>query len=259
MWNIIKIEWLKVKYYRTFWIFLGLGILVIPAANAIVQDINSRVPKQVQQVLGRSLYDYPIVWQTVAFVNSFSIVILGFLVLTLVTNEFSYKTHRQHIIDGWERREFILAQLFWVVSLSVLAFVTAVLTALYFGAVYGKEPFTLEGFRFMWYYGLQVVLSLSLALLVGVLVKRTGLAIVIYLAYVMFIEQLLVMILKRTMGEVSGLLPLQTADELVPIPVVDKLIPVSGPLEAHVYLLALLIYIVLSIGIVFRKMLRTDL
>ncbi|MVT11916.1 ABC transporter permease [Chitinophaga tropicalis] len=259
MLNIIKIEWLKVKYYRTFWIFLGLAVLIIPAVNAIVQDVNSRIPKQIQQALGRSIYDFPIVWQTVAYVSSFTTVIFGFLLLTLVTNEFSFKTHRQHVIDGWERRELVLSKLFWVVAFSVIALLVSALTAAYFGAVYGKESFSLEGFRFLFYYFLQVMLSLCLALLLGVLVKRTGLAIVLYLAYVMVLEQLVVMTLKRFVGDIGGLMPLQTADELLPLPVVDKLVPLAGPLDTYVYLTALLAYIGLSLWWVFHKMLRTDL
>lgn len=259
MLNIIRIEWLKVRNYRTFWIFLGLAILIIPVSNAIVQDVNSRIPKQVQELVGRSIYDFPIVWQTVAFVSSYTTVIFGLLLLTLVTNEFSFKTFRQHVIDGMERRELVLSKIFWIAVLSLTGFLVSTLTAFYYGAVYGREAFSLEGFRFLLYYFLQVVLSLCLALLLGVLVKRTGLAIVLYLAYVMVIEQGVVMLLKRFVGDVGGLMPLQTADELVPIPVVDKFVPLAGPMEPYVYLTVLLAYIGLSLWCVFFKVLRTDL
>ena len=85
MLHIIKIEWLKVKNYRTFWILLILAIVIIPASNMIVADVVSRIPKQASAILGKSFYDFPVVWQTVANVDSFTSVIFGLLLLTLVT------------------------------------------------------------------------------------------------------------------------------------------------------------------------------
>jgi len=260
MQHIIKIEWLKVKNYRTFWVFIGLGLLAIFAPNYIIHDIFDRnMPAEAQKLLGQSLYDFPVAWQTVASVNSYTSGIFSLLLITLVTNEFSYKTHRQNVIDGWERSDFVLSKLFWVISLSVLTFVASLITVLFFGVVYGKTAFSFEGCRYLGYYFLQVVVSLNLALLVAMLVKRTGLAIILFLGYIMFIEQILVSIIKRFLGNVGGLLPLQAADELLPFPIVEKMVKFSGPYDSSVYLTALVAYIVLIVWLVFRRMLRTDL
>jgi ABC-2 type transport system permease protein len=260
MLQIIRIEWLKVKNYRTFWILLALAVIIIPASNLIVQDISNRIPKQVQTLLGTSAYDFPLVWQSVANVNSYTSAIFALLLLTLITNEFTFKTHRQNIIDGWERRDFVFAKLFWVLALSVLALVISVLTAVFFGMFYGKSAFSFEGIYYLGYYFLQILLSLSLALLLGVLVKRAGLAIVIYLGYVMIFEQLLVVTLKRYVGSVGGLLPLQTADELLPFPVIGKLLPNAvQPYDDSIYLIALLGYIAVALWLIFRRLLKADI
>lgn len=260
MLQIIKIEWLKVKNYRTFWVFIGLGLLAMLAPNFIIHDIFVKnIPKEAQQLLGQSMYDFPLVWQTVASVNSYTSGIFSLLVITLVSNEFNYKTHRQNVIDGWERRDFVLSKLFWVVALALLAFLTSLFAVLIFGGVYGKAPFSMEGSRFLGYYFLQVLVSLCLALLVGMLVKRTGLAIILFLGYIMFIEQILVSIVKRFFGNIGGLFPLQAGDELLPFPIVEKLVKFSGPYDSVVYLTALVAYIALFVWLVFRRMLRTDL
>ena len=39
MLQIIKIEWLKVKNYRTFWVFIVLSLLSVLAPNFIIHDI----------------------------------------------------------------------------------------------------------------------------------------------------------------------------------------------------------------------------
>jgi ABC-2 type transport system permease protein len=260
MLQIIKIEWLKVKSYRTFWVFIGLGLLAILAPNFVIHDIfANRIPQEAQKLLGQSMYDFPLVWQTVASVNSYTSGIFSLLVITLVSNEFNYKTHRQNIIDGWERKDFVLSKLFWVVSLSLLAFLTSLIAVFIFGGLYGQAPFSLDGCRYLGYYFLQLLVSLSLALLVGMVIKRTGLAIILFLGYIMFIEQLLVSIVKRFFGNVGGLFPLQAGDELLPFPMVEKIVKFSGPYDSTVYLATLVAYIGLFAWLVFRKMLRTDL
>lgn len=260
MLQIIKIEWLKVKNYRTFWVFLALGLLAILAPNFIIHDIFiKRIPPEAQKLLGQSIYDFPLVWQTVASVSSYTSGIFSLLLITLVTNEFTYKTHRQNIIDGWERSEFVISKLFWVVSLALLAFLASLAAVFIFGGVYGKTAFSFENSSYLFYYLLQVIVSLSLALLLAMLVKRTGLAIILFLGYVMFLEQLLVSIVKHYFGNIGGLFPIQAADELLPFPIVEKLVKISGPYDSTVYLAVLVAYITLIIWLVFRKMLRTDL
>ncbi|SHM12031.1 ABC transporter permease [Chitinophaga sp. CF418] len=265
MLQIIKIEWLKVKNYRTFWVFIALGLLSILAPNFIIHDVFiRRIPKDAQKLLGQPIYDFPLVWQTVASVGSYTSGIFGLLLITLVTNEFTYRTHRQNIIDGWDRRDFVLSKLFWVVSLALVAFLTSLIAVFIFGGIYGSAPFSLENSHYLFYYLLQVIVSLLLALLLAMLVKRTGLAIILFVGYVMFLEQLLVFIAKRNFGNIGGLFPLQAGDELLPFPVLEKVEKLAdpnyrGPYDNEVYLATLIIYIALIIWVVFRRMLRTDL
>lgn len=258
MLQIIRTEWLKVKSYRTFWVLLLLAVISIPAANFIVAEITETIREESQNKIPVNLYDFPLIWQTMTWINSFMTAVFGFPLLILVTNEFTYKTHRQNIIDGWERRQFVLAKLFWWLTFGVLALVITLVFGIIIGLGYASQPLSFEDSRFLLYYFLQIEVSLAIALLIAVLVRRAGLAIVLYLAYIMLMEQLLVMIIKRNVGEIGGLLPLQAADELIPFPIVEKLILNTNKYDDSVYLMMLIVYIVLMIFLVFRKMQKTD-
>ena len=258
MLQIIRTEWLKVKSYRTFWVLLILAVASIPAANFIVAEITKTVREQAQNKIPVNLYDFPLVWQTMSWINSFMTAVFGFPLLILVTNEFTYKTHRQNVIDGWERKEFVLAKLFWWLAFGVLALVITVVSGTILGLAYASHPFSFEDSRFLLYYFLQVEVSMGIALLISVLVRRAGLAIVLYLAYITLLDQLLVLVIKRNVGEIGGLLPMQAADELIPFPIIDKFIPDTNRYDDSVYLMMLLVYIALMIFLVFRKMLKTD-
>ncbi|KAA2240632.1 hypothetical protein F0L74_31270 [Chitinophaga agrisoli] len=258
MLQIIRTEWLKVRSYRAFWVMVLLAVAIVPGGNYIAAEITSQIQQKTKELIAIAPYDFPLIWQSMANVNSYMTALFAIPMLILVTNEFTYRTHRQNIIDGWERRQFVYAKLFWWLALGLLAFITSVVFAVILGLAYGDHGFSFEGFRYMWYYFLQVQVSLAIALLIAVLVRRAGLAIVLYLAYTMMVEQVLVLLIKRKIGEVGGLLPLQSGDELLPFPVIGKLIGTGDRFDDSVYLLMLFVYIALFIFLVFRRMLKTD-
>lgn len=257
---LLYTEWLKVKNYRTFWVMLAVAAIVIPAGNYVPAEVFTRQLGNASKMLGQSPFNYPVIWQTTANISSYITSLFGLLLVILVTNEYTFRTNRQNIIDGWERKQFVYAKLLWVLLLSTIAFVIACLTALVSGAVYSTTSFSTEGFVYLFYYFLQVLLTLSFALLLSVWVKRAGFAIVIFLGYTMMLEQTLVFLLKKYAGKVGGLLPLQTGDELLPFPLVGKMINNTSPrYEDSTYLLCLVLYIALAIYLVFRKVLKSDL
>ncbi|UYQ92007.1 ABC transporter permease [Chitinophaga horti] len=259
MLHIIRTEWLKVKSYRTFWVLFGVAIVFIPAINTIVAEVNRNVKDQSKGIINVSLYDFSTVWQMIVNVNTNLTIFFGFLLVILVTNEFTFKTHRQNIIDGWERREFILAKFFWVVALSVISLLVTVITGLIMGSVYGTSSVSFDHFESVWFYFGQTILMLTLALLAGVFIRRAGLAIVLYLAYTMGAEQILVMLGKKYLGSVASLLPMQAADEMMPQPMVGKMIPNVDLYPTAVYAVATVAYIGLFAYLVYRKMSRADL
>jgi hypothetical protein len=116
MFDLIKIEWLKIKKYPAFWWMLGIVTLTYPGTNAmfyygyIKSTSGKEMANNVAKMLLGNPFAFPETWHTVAFLSSNFIVIPSLLVIMLVTNEYNYKTHRQNIIDGWSRTDFLKAK-----------------------------------------------------------------------------------------------------------------------------------------------------
>ena len=188
MLNLFKIEWLKIKTYRTFWV-LFLGFLVfypvafyLTAYKYMEQMTSSKsLEEQVLKTLVDPPFVFPKVWQSAGWMGGLFFIIIGMLFILLITNEVQYRTHRQNIIDGWSRMDFLKAKF------SMLIFFVGVGTLLVFimGLVVGKvfsDPGTdmFTNIHMVGYFALMAALYLMLAFLVAILIKRTGLSIIIY-------------------------------------------------------------------------------
>src|SRR5690349_11643499 len=105
MLKLLKIEWMKLKYYRTFWVLTILYLASIVGINFIVFYIQQRIFEEKQSkgiaeiLIGNRPYSFPNVWHMTSYVSSYLLFLPGLLMIIFITNEFSYKTHRQNIID----------------------------------------------------------------------------------------------------------------------------------------------------------------
>lgn len=256
--NIIKTEWLKVKHYRTFWILLALFFLASLGVTYTAIEIMKVARDKSSGILNLSPFDFPTVWRTVGFLNSYITLLLGFLVIILVSNEYTFRTHRQNIIDGWSRQQFALSKTLWIAGLSVYAVLVTFITALVYGAIYGQMGFSLKEGQYLFYLLLQASLTLSVAGLLAVLMRRAGVSIVVYMVYVMM-ENLPVSLINRFVGSWGRLFPLETADRLMGYPLVEKVLPDDKGFAPVVYICFAVAYIVLFNFFINRKLSKADL
>jgi|SRR5579859_1151571 len=267
MLSLLRVEWMKVKHYRTFWVLLAISVVSIPAFNYMLYNLmNNSFPKvKGKSVLG-SPFAFPDVWQTVSWNSTLLFLIPAILIITLVTNEFTYKTHRQNIIDGWSRGQFIGVKIVEVFLLSVLSTVVVVLTALGFGALGNKVPegqSLWEQSRFIPFYFVQMFSYSMIAFLLATLIKRAGLAIGAFLIY-MLMENVAVGIF-RNIYKVNAVdyLPEEVTDRLIPQPYLKAVLSMQDATrwEHHLpaYLLVAAVYLIVYCLITGQRFLKSDL
>jgi len=268
MLSLLKIEWMKVKNYRTFWILLAITIASIPGINYAFYDLlDNSFPKGKNgkiMFLG-SPFAFPDAWQTVTFNASLVFIIPALLLITLVTNEFTFKTHRQNIIDGWNRRQFITVKMVEVLMLSVLCTLVVFLTALGFGLIANKmEPGVSiwQGSRFIVFYFIQVVSYSMIALLISILIRRSGLSIGVFFIY-MLVEQVFVGIMRgKYKIQWVNYMPEEVTDKLIPLPYGKALLARETPHWEHLlpsFLMVAALYLLLYCFFTARRFMKSDL
>jgi ABC-2 type transport system permease protein len=267
MFSALSIEWMKVKNYRTFWILLAITVVSIPGLSYMLYDImdNSFPKSKGATALLGSPFAFPDVWQTVAWNSTLLFIIPALLIITLTTNEFTFKTHRQNVIDGWSRQTFIGIKLIEILLLSVLSTVVVVLTAMGFGFIGNKVGAGVSiwaNSRFIIFYFIQMLSYSMIAFLLSTLIKRAGLSIGVFLIY-MLLENILVGIMRgRYKLQWVNYLPEESTDRLIPFPYAKALLARDTPNWEHLLpslLIVAALYLLVYCLVTGRYFLKSDL
>jgi ABC-type transport system involved in multi-copper enzyme maturation permease subunit len=257
---------MKLKNYRTFWILASLYLLCIGGLNYMVFYIQQRIYHEreakgmAQMIIGRIPYAFPTVWQMTAYVSGFLLFFPGLLMIISMTNEFSFKTHRQNVIDGWSRGGFISVKMMLAIIMSVISTIAVIITAAVFGSVEGSHAFSTDNFIYILYYFIQTISYIMAALFISVLVKRGALAIGIYFLYVAVIENVVSRILSYYFNDIGRYLPITSANNLIPAPVFESVQKqLSKPFNYPALLITALIYLACYFFFTDRKFKTDDL
>ncbi len=236
MLNLFRTEWLKIKKYPGFWWIMGITVLSYPGINGLFYFIykqqtgNEKTAAQMLKMLIGNPFEFPEVFRTVAFSSSIFVAIPAILVIMLITNEYTYKTNRQNIIDGWSRYEFLIAKFLNVVIVSLIVILLYVVVTLVIGfATTGTE--VTDKWKLVNYislYGLQVFSQLSFAFLLGLLIRRAFIALGVFIFYKIIFENIAVGFLGKFANDAGRFLPTESSDRLTPLPAfLGKLDPES--------------------------------
>lgn len=224
--NLIKTEWLKIKKYPAFWWVIGITTLSYPGINYIFHHVYENIvqrPDNVGKLAKLAIgnpFSFPEAWHTVAYFSSWFVFIPSVVVIMFITNEYTFKTHRQNIIDGWSRPEFMTAKLIDVLLVSLMITLLYVILSLVIGFTNADENSgaTWSMVYYAGLFALQTFAQLSLAFLIGFLVRKAFIALGIFLFYFLILEPILVGILKYNANDIGRFLPLTVSNRLIPLP-----------------------------------------
>jgi hypothetical protein len=216
-------------------------------------------------------FDFDKVWTTVSYYSSYFLMLPALLIVILISNEFNYKTHRQNIIDGLSRFEFLKVKIAMALLFAIGSTLVVILTGLVFGLASGTA-FSLNGFENVGYYLLKAFTYNMVAIVIALLTKRSGVAIALFFIYTIFENGVSLFLffwavnLKKDYnfdwGNLGNYLPMNASDGLLTAPFEQF----SG--LARSFLPSNFNYVVLALAIAYlflfyfwsrRKMLRSDL
>ena len=131
--------------YRTFWVVCGLYFLTLGFGAASGMEFLKWLANlfdnfgEKLNIARIPLYHFPDVWLNLIWFGGLLKVVLAIMVVISITNEFTYRTLRQNIIDGLSRTEFLISKILTNVLLSLMSVAMIFLIGLVTGMIYSPS------------------------------------------------------------------------------------------------------------------------
>ena len=228
-----KLEWLKLKHYRFFWILIVMYLLALFIICTFGVFFLEWLKRQGADFDGIDptllpIYDFPDIWQNTTYLASFVKVILAFIVIISATNDISYLTMRQNIIDGISKKEFLLSKLSLIIFLALFStfflFVIGFINGSIYSHVWGPE-YIYDEFEFLLAYLFDIIVFCSFALILALIIKKAGFTIVFLFLYSLMFEPILTLILTDApwsrdtiWADIAMYFPVKSMNGLIPVP-----------------------------------------
>ncbi len=232
--HLLQLEWKKLRHYRLFMILIAIYMIALPAM------FLSGASMGFNEIAGgpKGLYIFPAVWKYLGYLgNWMTFFCFGFLGVSLVTMEFANKTLRQNIITGMSRKSFFLGKIYIMVVISAFAALYYLVIGLIFGFVntdYVMTSRVMEGFMILPRYFLMCFAYMIVAFTLGLLIRRSGIALFIFFTYSIMGEQILRYFVHHKISSLfnngNGF---NDAMNYYPINAIEDLVPLPMPKEAN--------------------------
>jgi ABC-2 type transport system permease protein len=225
MYKLLKIDFRKYFYSKSFWVLLSIYLFLNVVAfftielmlnNMVINaEQNSPMPVKIPTF---SLYNFPLIWHNLAFLGGFFKIWLALIVVIHITGEFSARTTRMNIMNGLSRNQFLYSKVLFAILVSLLATITLLLSGSLLGLLNAEQvslSLFLEKIQFIPAYFLELLTFNLIAMVVAFLLRQSGLAIGILALYYYLIEPILSYVLPDS---IVPYLPVESMGNLIDIP-----------------------------------------
>ncbi len=224
--RLIEIEYYKIKHHKLSRI-LFLSYFILLLSIALIAVIKFKIGRIEIHLAEQGIFNFPYIWHFNTWVADILTFFLAIIVVSMITNEYNFRTVKQNLIDGMTKKEFVLSKFYFLVVLSLLATLFVFIMSLILGLSY--SDFTSSGLIFKQLYFLiafflKLLGVFSFILFLGFLFKRSAIAISFFFIW-MIIEWILYGILrwvlfnKEIASQIKQFFPYSAIRNLLPEPI----------------------------------------
>lgn len=221
MTRLIKIEWAKFRKNNVIILLTTFFCLFLPTSlyfATIMPTLPAMFPSK------DSFFQFPGIWKYIGYSgNWMTFFFLGVVAIYLVSIEVNNKTMRQSIINGLSRKDFFLSKVLSVTIISIGATIIYALLGIIIGIINTDDvtfskifdnSFAIPRFFIM------TLGYLSFALFIVLWIRKSGIAIFLYISYGIIIEPLIRygIIEKVSDSGITNYFPLNVFEDLMPNP-----------------------------------------
>ncbi len=248
--KLLRLEYIKYSRSNVFYVFIGLFMAIVVLSEVITANLGSKTGMK---------FDFPAAWTNLLYTASWMNFFIGIVVIISITTEYQFRTLRQHVVDGLDKKDIFIAKYLYAIVLALFAVVFVGITVVIISYLYsdpatgGHNPF--NGLELLFRYFIQLMGYISMAVFFAFLLRNTSTAVIIYLFY-MPIESLIGVALFHSPNnaQIPQYFPKTIFSSIVPRPGIIKFVSsaaglnASGPSEQNTLILGCIYIIVFAAG-----------
>lgn len=224
--RLLKIELKKVWPNRAFRLlsimYMVAMVIIAMGVMPFLRYLKSKIEDFDMDGLDPTIipfYEFPDIWQNLTSVAIWFKLLLGFSLIYSITNEFSYRTIRQNVIDGLSKHEFILSKIIMAGFLALASTATLFVLGLITGFMYSSElsfGLIFSDSYFLLGFFLQLFAFLLFTLFVGVLIRKSIIAMGLLVFWILAVENgFYIYSQVKQISWIEYLLPVKSINSLI--------------------------------------------
>lgn len=176
--RLLQIELHKLRYNRSVRI-ISIVYFVLITFIAFIASIEFNFGDFHFRVADQGIFNFPFIWHFNTYIAAILKLFLAIVIVSMISNEYSYRTLKQNLIDGLSKREFIFSKFLTVLLFAAIStffiFVVSLILGLTFSD-YNEIGIIFSNLEYMGAYFLKLTAFFSFCLFLSVLVKRSAFA-----------------------------------------------------------------------------------
>ncbi|MAN59398.1 MAG: ABC transporter permease [Flavobacteriaceae bacterium] len=179
MLRLFSIEFQKLRLSRSAKV-ISIAYFILITFIALIASIEFNFGNVNFRVADQGIFNFPFIWHFNTYIAAILKIFLAIVIVSMMSNEYSYRTLKQNLIDGLSKKEFVLSKFVTVMGFALIStvfvFVVSVILGLSFSD-YTEFGIIFSDMEYLLAYFLKLVGFFSFCLFLGVLVKRSAFAI----------------------------------------------------------------------------------
>ena len=176
--RLLNIELHKLRYNRSVKV-ISIVYFVLITFIAFIASIEFNFGDFHFRVADQGIFNFPFIWHFNTYIAAILKLFLAIVIVSMISNEYSYRTLKQNLIDGLDKKEFILSKfltvLLFAAASTFFIFIVSLILGLTFSD-YNEIGIIFSGLEYIGAYFLKLTAFFSFCLFLSVLVKRSAFA-----------------------------------------------------------------------------------
>lgn len=226
--RLLQIEYHKMMANRSSRVLI-VAYFVLLSLIATIAAIKFDIGPIEFHLVEQGIFNFPYIWHFNTYIAAIFKLFLAVVIVSMMANEYSYKTLKQNLIDGLSKYELLKSKVLMVVVLSLASTLFVFLLSLVLGygfSDYNEIRIVFRDLEYLVAYFVKLLGFFSFCLFLGILIKRSAFALG-FLAVWQMAEGIGFGLMKWklsdylpsiTAEQVFAFFPLNSMSELIPQP-----------------------------------------